>query len=321
MEIRRYFCYSVLKPNVKKSEETGVFLMVFYQFRVDAPVGMDMTGKFVSPSPEWKHMYRILMNFELFIQTRGIMYISCGTERFALREGEFLLMPPRTQQYGYQESDCSFYWLHFTTNGHETIHGAAGEIVYEPGVIVLPQTGTLHSPEKLIVMLKQLQDSIRSYREQTLNNYLITSILCEIYNQMFLDQNRFRKLQKQQLYNDVVDYIKWNRHENIIVTYLAQHFGYNAKHLSSLFSAMSGITLKQFMMQEKREAAKFLLTDTNQKINEISMQLGFPDCHSFTKSFKKITGLTPTDYRNAYANRNKNGKSKSKELSQRWNKG
>lgn len=288
---------------MKKSERAGISNMVLYQFRVDVPVVMDMTGKFVSPSPEWKHMNRVLMDYELFIQTRGTMYIACGTERFALREGEFLIMPPRTWQYGYQESDCSFYWLHFSTYGHETFHEADHEHVYEPGIIVLPQTGTLRSPEKLIVMLKQLQDSIRSYREQTLNNYLATSILCEIYNQMFVVPNQSKKLLKQQLYNDIVDYIKWNRQENIRVTHLAKHFGYNAKHLSSLFSSMAGVSLKQFIMQEKMEAAKFLLTDTNQKINEISMQLGFPDSHSFTKSFKKITSLTPTDYRNAFVNR------------------
>lgn len=51
------------------------------------------------------------------------------------------------------------------------------------------------------------------------------------------------------------------------------------------------------------EAAKSLLTDTNRNISEIAAQLGYPDSQQFMKSFKKITGLTPTDYRNAYANR------------------
>jgi len=277
--------------------------MEFYRFRVDAPVVMDMTGKFESPSPEWKHMNRILMNYELFVQTRGMLYISCGGENLALRGGEYVLMPPRTHQYGYQESDCSFYWLHFTTQGHETIHADDLQHIYEPGVVVLPRTGMLRSPDKLIVMMKQLQDSIRSYREQTLNNYLTTSILCELYNQMFFVQNQSGKPPQQQLYNDIVDYIKWNRHENLRVAELAKHFGYNAKHLSSLFSSIAGISLKQYIMQEKIEAAKFLLTDTNRKINEISLQLGFPDSHPFMKSFKKMTGLTPSEYRNAYANR------------------
>lgn len=170
-------------------------------------------------------------------------------------------------------------------------------------MIVIPQTGVLHSPEKLIVMLKKLHDSIRSYHEETLNNYLTTSILCEIYNQMFIHQNQSKKKMKQQIFNDIVDYIKWHRHENLKVIDLAKHFGYNSKHLSSLFSSIGGMSLKQFIMQEKMEVAKYLLTDTNQKIIEISIQLSFPDSQSFTKAFKKIIGLTPTEYRNAYANK------------------
>ncbi|BCG58067.1 AraC family transcriptional regulator [Paenibacillus sp. URB8-2] len=277
--------------------------MIFYRFRVDVPVMMVMTGKFVSPNSQWKHMPRTLLEYELFIQTRGTLYISRDSERIALKEGEFLLMPPRTQQSGYQPSDCSFYWLHFSVQACETIRDDDFDHVYEPGVIVIPQKGVLRSPEKLIVMLKQLQDSIRSYREESLNNYLSTGILCELYNQMFFFHNPSGKQTKQQLFNDIVDYIKWNRHENLKANQVAQHFGYNAKHLSSLFSSIAGISVKQFMLQDKMEVAKYLLSDTNQKIIDIAMQLAFPDSQSFTKAFKKITGLTPTDYRNAYANR------------------
>lgn len=277
--------------------------MRFYQFKMDAPVVMDMTGKFMSPFPEWIHMNRILLEYELFIQTRGTLYLSDGIENFTLREGEFLLMPPRSKQYGYRESDCSFYWLHFSTNEFESFDDADYKHIYKPGMIVIPQTGVLRSPEKLIVMLKQLQDSICSYHEETLNNYLTTSILCEVYNQMFFHQNQSKKKMKQQIFNDIVDYIKLHRHENLRVIQLAKHFGYNAKHLSSLFSSIGGMSLKQFIMQEKMEVAKYLLTDTNQKIIEISIQLAFPDSQSFTKAFKKIIGLTPTEYRNAYANR------------------
>lgn len=211
-------------------------------------------------------------------------------------------MPPGAVQFGYRESDCSFYWLHFAVHdGYRSVEGDSG---YEPGVLTIPEKGTLRSPDKLIVMMKQLQDSVRSYREQTLNNYLTTGILCELYNQLFFVQNQSgKKLKQQQLYNDIVDYIKWNRQENMKVSQLAEHFGYNAKHLSFLFSEIAGITLKQFMLQEKMDAAKSLLTDSNQSIKEIAEQLGYSDSHQFMHSFKKMTGLTPTDYRNAYANR------------------
>jgi AraC-type DNA-binding domain-containing proteins len=276
--------------------------MAYYSFRVDMPVSLVMTGKFIAPSPEWQHMQRVLLEFELFIQTRGTLYIARDKERYVLNEGDFLLMPPGAVQCGYRESDCSFYWLHFSVQaGYEIVDRDTG---YEPGVLTIPDKGTLRSPDKLIVMMKQLQDSVRSYREQTLNNYLTTGILCELYNQLFFVQNQSgKKLKQQQLYNDIVDYIKWNRQENMKVSRLAEHFGYNAKHLSFLFSEIAGVTLKQFMLQEKMDAAKSMLTDTNQSIKEISEQLGYSDSHQFMHSFKKMTGLTPTDYRNAYANR------------------
>lgn len=273
-----------------------------YSFRVDSPVTLIMTGKFIAPSSEWRHMQRVLNEFELFIQTRGTLYISRDTERYALNEGDFLLMPPGSLQSGYRESDCSFYWLHFSVPDNYAVSESNSD--YELGQLVLPEKGTLRNLNKLIVLLKQLQDSVRSYREQTLNNYLTTGILCELYNQLYFVHNQHGKKRKQQqLYNDIVDYIKWNRQENVKVSQLAEHFGYNAKHLSVLFSEFAGITLKQFMLQEKMDAAKSLLTDTNQSIKEIAEQLGYSDSHQLMHSFKRITGLTPSDYRNAYSNR------------------
>ncbi|MFC5529419.1 AraC family transcriptional regulator [Cohnella yongneupensis] len=275
--------------------------MTYYTFRVDKPVSLVMTGKFVAPSPEWRHLHRVLLEFELFVQTRGVLYIATDKEQFILNNGEFLLMPPGSVQFGYRESDCSFYWLHFAVqDGYETVEQDTG---YTPGVLSIPHKGSLRSPDKLVVMMKQLQDSVRSYREQTLNNYLTTGILCELYNQLHAVQNQSRKKLKQQLYNDIVDYVKWNRQENMKVTQIAEHFGYNAKHLSVLFSKVAGISLKQYLIQEKIDASKSLLVDTNASIKEISEQLGYADSNQFMHSFKKSTGLTASEYRNAYANR------------------
>jgi len=279
-------------------------VMEYYQFRADAPLTLNMAGKFMAPSPEWMHMHRTLMDFELFIQTQGSLYIAGDREHYELKEGDFLLMPPGMRQYGFRKSGCSFYWLHFTAPGGWEVLQNPEEYGYEQGLIVVPATGALRSPDKLIVLMKQLQDSVRSYREQTLGNYMTTTILCELFNQLFYARNQSgQKLKQRQLYNDIVDYIKWHKHENLKVARLAEDFGYNAKYLSTLFSRIAGVSLKQFMLQEKMEAAKSLLTDTNQNVSEIANQLGYPDSQQFMKSFKKITGLTPTDYRNAYANR------------------
>jgi AraC-like DNA-binding protein len=294
---------------------------------VNKPVKMEITGKFVAPSEDWKHMNRILFDYELVVVTKGTLYMSNGEQQFAVSHGQYLLLPPLSPQYGYKSSDCSFYWLHFSTEhavqilslatSHLDIESdtdtgvSAGEFIgsgwpTEKGEIVIPQYGKLVSVEKMIVLMKQLQDCVREYNEPTLNNYMTTTILCELSNQVSAQskERNYRNLRKQdQLYNDIVDYIEWSRSEPLKVSQVANHFNYNEKYLSHLFRQKSGITLKQYMLEQKMELAKFLLTDTNQNINEIAAQLGYKDSHNFMKSFKKIVGLTPTEFRNAYSKR------------------
>lgn len=237
--------------------------------------------------------------------TEGVLYLAGDNQQFAVSKGEFLLLPPLTRQYGYKSSDCSFYWLHFhAANGSQTAGPAPLTDDKEGYVIHLPQFGTLRNVEKIIVMMKQLQDSVRSYNQTVLGNYMSTVILCELYSQTLpTDADPFKRTKQEQLYHDIVDYIKWSRSEHIKVSQIAAYFGYNEKYLSHLFTVISGISLKQYILQQKMELAKFLLTDTNQNVSEVSLQLGYKDCHNFMKSFKKIVGLTPTGFRNAYAKR------------------
>ena len=110
-------------------------------------------------------------------------------------------------------------------------------------------------------------------------------------------------LKRKQLFNDIQDYIKWNRNNDLKVSEIAEHFGYNKRYISHLFSTIAGVSLKQQLIQEKIELAKYLLCDTNANISEVAYQLGYNDSHNFMKVFKKLVGLTPTQYRNAYATR------------------
>ncbi|WP_310832172.1 AraC family transcriptional regulator [Paenibacillus pedocola] len=279
--------------------------MVAFELIVDMPVDFEITGKFVAPSSDWIHLSRILQDYELIVMTEGVLYLAGDTTYFTVSKGEYLLLPPYTKQYGYQSSNCSFYWLHFNSPDGIKITDVTGHTLNrEDNKLLLPQYGSLKSLEKIIVMMKQLQDSVKGYNQKTLNNYMATVILCELYNQVFQNEhNPVKKTKQEQLYNDIVDYIKWSRSEHIKVSQIAAYFGYNEKYLSHLFTTISGISLKQYILQQKMELAKFLLSDTNQNISEVSLQLGYKDCHNFMKSFKKIVGLTPTDFRNAYAKR------------------
>ena len=73
----------------------------------------DLCGKFQSPSPEWMHLTRNLVNFELMVVTEGTLFIADERRSYEVHPGEYLLLPPTVHQHGSKKGSCSFYWLHF----------------------------------------------------------------------------------------------------------------------------------------------------------------------------------------------------------------
>lgn len=261
-------------------------------------------GKFTPPNGEWVHLTRNLMDYELMVVTEGTLYIADQAKEYVVTKGEYLLMPPTPHQYGTQPGSCEFYWMHFDYHGGLQDHLCLPAMPeYQSDHLVIPVQGVLSSMERIIILMKQLQDSDRRYKESTLNNALCSAILAELSA-----QNRYigtkEKQLKEQLYSDILDYISWHAQGNLRVSEIASYFGYNEKYLTTFFKKYSGITLKQYILQTKMELAKTTLSETNQTVSQIAFSLGFSDAHNFSNAFHKITGLSPSEYRASYNKHN-----------------
>lgn len=276
--------------------------MNHYTIPIVNPVCYHMCGKFESLSPDWKHANLNLDDYELFVVTNGVLYIEHNGSRYRIEQGEMLLLPPvpppGNTRRGYQSSACTFYWLHFGLENCRSFDD------YNMDALVIPAYSILKYPEKIIILMKQLQDSVRNNLPPRTLNYMASAILCRVYDDVTQSpvQDNVRRTGKQ-LYNDIEDYVKHNIHTPLTVNSIARKFGYNEKYLSQMFKSMSGETLKQHIINRKIEEANFLLTDTNLTIMEISSILGYSDNHNFMRSYKKVTGMSPTEYRNAFSKR------------------
>ena len=94
-------------------------------------------------------------------------------------------------------------------------------------------------------------------------------------------------------------YIKQKIDDDITVAEIAGHVGMNPEYCTKLFKKATGLTLKEYIVQEKMDAAKVLLKTTDLPITLISSHVGYGNYSNFTRSFKQITGMTPMEYRNA----------------------
>lgn len=274
-------------------------------------------GKFVSPDESWVHLTRNLTDYELFVVVEGTLHIGTTTAEYTVVPGEYLLMPPNEFEHGTKPSHCVFYWMHFgynkEKNNHELFSGSEASptgtapetnLAYTPGRLLLPEQGRLTSPDRLIILMKQLQDSDRRYREITLNRYLCSAILSEVALQNQVYPAYGNKFLKEQLYQDICDYVFWHLAENLKVSQVANYFGYNEKYLTTFFKQRAGISLKQYILQIKMERAKASLSETTEPVSQIAFQLGFTDSHNFSNAFHKVTGLSPSEYRDSYNRHN-----------------
>ncbi len=67
--------------------------------------------------------------------------------------------------------------------------------------------------------------------------------------------------------------------------------------ISKLFSETEGITIEQFVILQKIEKAKELLTYKEMNLNEVSFKLGYSSAAHLSAQFKKVTGLTPSQFK------------------------
>jgi len=92
-------------------------------------------------------------------------------------------------------------------------------------------------------------------------------------------------------YND--DQIKIN-----LSDYLSEKLNYNYTYLANLFTEVKGTTIEQFVIAHKIEKVKELLVYHDLNLTEIAWKLHYSSVAHLSNQFRKMTGLTPTQFKN-----------------------
>jgi AraC family transcriptional regulator len=111
--------------------------------------------------------------------------------------------------------------------------------------------------------------------------------------------------QKQQVIEQVktliIEKVQKEIEEHFSISeFLVQKLHKDYSAVSRLFSEVEAITIEQFFILQKIEKVKELLTYNELNLNEISWRLGYSSVGYLSAQFKKITGLTPTNFKLNY---------------------
>ncbi len=89
---------------------------------------------------------------------------------------------------------------------------------------------------------------------------------------------------------------------NLSVKSIGEYANLSTSYLCTFFKSETGSTLNQYITEFRIKKAKQLLADPRNKISEIGNQVGYNDGNYFGKSFRKYTGLSPSEYRDQVQN-------------------
>jgi transcriptional regulator GlxA family with amidase domain len=118
-------------------------------------------------------------------------------------------------------------------------------------------------------------------------------------------QNAFAMFQGQKSHGDPAikagqEFIENNIHEKISVDDLAGLVAVGRRSFERRFKRATNNTVLEYIHRIKIEAAKHRFESSRKNINEVMFDIGYTDNKAFRSMYKKLTGLTPIEYKNKY---------------------
>lgn len=248
-------------------------------------------GQFLSDET-WSHRDRTIEDYELIIGVAGVVFLEADGLMYEVKAGDILILQPGERHRGYRLSlpGVSFYWFHFLP--------PAAPAEEHSGRI--PRYAGCPNPSRVHILARQLLHAAGGgYTIGRAGDYFLTSLLIELAEQL-QDFGGLEALDPQ-----LPKLLEWTRlhalDPEISVERIANEMGYNKDYLSRMFKRRFGSGLLSYIHRLRLDAAKEMLTGGNLHIKEIAVAVGMDDDKQFAKWFKRLAGVTPTEYRRAFS--------------------
>jgi AraC-like DNA-binding protein len=120
-----------------------------------------------------------------------------------------------------------------------------------------------------------------------------------------IDDKKSRLIERVK--NLIIELVQENHNElkTNLSDYLTSHLHNDYHYLSNLFSAVEGTTIEKYFIAQKIEKVKELLVYDELSLSEIADQLNYSSVAYLSSQFKRVTGLTPSHFKNIKSIRRK----------------
>ena len=234
----------------------------------------------------WKCDGKFLTEDHLYCIRSGYAEFTMDEITYKLEPGKSFLFPTNRYITYHCPENFSLDWFHFRVK----IFGSIDLLDHFdcPYELPIPSEGLTKELYAKLLSLEEQEST-----ERNLASPAIIQQLCA----PFLSKGKFNKDGELFLkLEPALKYIETNIDIPIRVTELASACNYEESYFADLFSKTIGLPPAKYISKRKIEKAKKLLM-LGSKVDKISDSLGFYDISHFSRSFKKLTGMSPSKYK------------------------
>lgn len=227
-------------------------------------------------------------SFLLMLIKRGQCIVETGDQTRTAYAGNVVFLDCyQPHAYG-TEQGCEIEWLHF--DGQQA-RGFYDAVTHQAGS-VLALKDTYRFEKYLHKIYLSFRDSV-AIGDPLLNNYIVN-----ILTELLLARNQdSADISSSGIIDDTIAYITDHLQEELSLDQLARLASLSPFYFSRLFKKETGFSPHAYVIEARVNAAKYFLQSARLSQKDICYSCGFSSESSFCTTFKKVTGLTPSQYR------------------------
>lgn len=242
--------------------------------------------------------------YELFIHIRGGRSLCIDTQVYALEPNDLLIIPPYVMHGLVQEETIDYEraFLYITTEMLQTV--SCGRLFFEDVLSKAARKG-IHQysladkdTAELLSSLKYIQQNSHdlSVTAQMKDISSIISFLLILYNTINDLQAARKPLANDTIMQDVLTYIHNHFASALSIDMLARHFSISKSHLCHEFKKYTSHSIYDYILYRRVTHAKELIT-SGISFHDVAIGCGFSNYMSFYRTFRNLTGISPSEFR------------------------
>lgn len=183
-------------------------------------------------------------------------------------------------------------WVHFDGT---TMHGIYRKYCERGGLPAFrPADGSAYL--ELLERVHQTAAAEDHIRDMHINE-LLAALLSRLMQSGWSPADQRQTRGSRYALSDVKAWLDQHYHEKVALDDLAERFFINKFYLTRLFKEQYGSSIVSYVLSLRISRAKELLRFTDLSIEEIGAQCGMPDGNYFSRAFRKVEGISPSEYR------------------------